>query len=72
LLNSPIPRVINLVAALLAASAVLYVSFVGGKGLPALGQKDKDEKSGWCGKEKEASIKVGEKSKKDRKMERRR
>jgi penicillin G amidase len=47
LLNSPIPRIINLVAALAAAGALLYVSFVGGKGLPALGPAFNPSTGAW-------------------------
>jgi penicillin G amidase len=47
LLNSPIPRVINLVAALLVAGTLLYVSFVGAKGLPALGPAFNPSTGAW-------------------------
>ncbi len=47
MLNSPIPRVINLVAALLAAGALLYVTFVGAKGLPALGPAFNPSTGAW-------------------------
>ena len=47
MLNSPIPRIINLVAALLAAGALLYVTFVGAKGLPALGPAFNPSTGAW-------------------------
>jgi penicillin amidase len=47
LLNNPILRVINLVAALLAAGAMLYVAFFGFSPLPALGPAFNPSTGAW-------------------------
>jgi penicillin amidase len=47
LLNHPILRIINLVAALLAAGAVLYAAFVGAAPLPALGSAFNPSTGAW-------------------------
>jgi penicillin amidase len=47
LVNNPILRVINLVAALLAAGAMLYVAFFGVSPLPALGPAFNPSTGAW-------------------------
>ncbi|HEV2036121.1 MAG TPA: penicillin acylase family protein [Candidatus Dormibacteraeota bacterium] len=47
LLNNPILRIINLVAALLAAGAVLYAAFIGAAPLPALGSSFNPSTGAW-------------------------